>query len=147
MLKMQELIFILRSCNSSFELILLACFPSYQIKGCPIQIRLAWESSWVANQIGLHLKIVQTLDKFGVSWEAKSSHRTPDLLFDYAKNAESRGLKCLIASGWGAHLPGMAHIDFLARVWGSYQIKDFAGVDPLSIVQMYGYTNRNLRNR
>ena len=55
-------------------------------------------------------KSVQTLDKFGVS-EAKvvSAHRTPDLLFDYAKNAESRGLKCLIAgAGGAAHLPGMA---------------------------------------
>ena len=55
-------------------------------------------------------KSVQTLDKFGVSWEAKvvSAHRTPDLLFDYAKNAESRGLKCLIAgAGGAAHLPGM----------------------------------------
>ena len=51
------------------------------------------------------------LKKFGVSFEAKivSAHRTPDLLFEYAKTAEERGLKCIIAgAGGAAHLPGMA---------------------------------------
>ena len=50
------------------------------------------------------------LKKFGVSFEAKivSAHRTPDLLFEYAKTAEQRGLKCIIAgAGGAAHLPGM----------------------------------------
>ena len=86
-------------------------------------------------------KSVQTLDKFGVSWEAKvvSAHRTPDLLFDYAKNAESRGLKCLIAgAGGAAHLPGMAASMTSLPVLGvPIKSKTLQGVDSLlSIVQM-----------
>ena len=86
-------------------------------------------------------KSVQTLDKFGVSWEAKvvSAHRTPDLLFDYAKNAESRGLKCLIAgAGGAAHLPGMtASMTTLPVLGVPIKSKTLQGVDSLlSIVQM-----------
>ncbi|MEC8014243.1 MAG: 5-(carboxyamino)imidazole ribonucleotide mutase [Verrucomicrobiota bacterium] len=86
-------------------------------------------------------KSVQTLDKFGVSWEAKvvSAHRTPDLLFDYAKNAESRGLKCLIAgAGGAAHLPGMtASMTSLPVLGVPIKSKTLQGVDSLlSIVQM-----------
>lgn len=86
-------------------------------------------------------KSVQTLDKFGVSWEAKvvSAHRTPDLLFDYAKNAESRGLKCLIAgAGGAAHLPGMtASMTTLPVLGVPIKSKSLQGVDSLlSIVQM-----------
>ena len=86
-------------------------------------------------------KSVQTLDKFGVSWEAKvvSAHRTPDLLFDYATNAESRGLKCLIAgAGGAAHLPGMAASMTSLPVLGvPIKSKTLQGVDSLlSIVQM-----------
>ena len=86
-------------------------------------------------------KSVQTLDKFGVSWETKvvSAHRTPDLLFDYAKNAESRGLKCLIAgAGGAAHLPGMAASMTSLPVLGvPIKSKTLQGVDSLlSIVQM-----------
>ena len=86
-------------------------------------------------------KSVQTLEKFGVSWEAKvvSAHRTPDLLFDYAKNAESRGLKCLIAgAGGAAHLPGMtASMTTLPVLGVPIKSKTLQGVDSLlSIVQM-----------
>ena len=86
-------------------------------------------------------KSVQILEKFGVSWEAKvvSAHRTPDLLFDYAKNAESRGLKCLIAgAGGAAHLPGMAASMTSLPVLGvPIKSKTLQGVDSLlSIVQM-----------
>ena len=86
-------------------------------------------------------KSVQTLEKFGISWEAKvvSAHRTPDLLFDYAKNAESRGLKCLIAgAGGAAHLPGMAASMTSLPVLGvPIKSKTLQGVDSLlSIVQM-----------
>ena len=86
-------------------------------------------------------KSVQTLDKFGVSWEAKvvSAHRTPDLLFDYAKSAESRGLKCLIAgAGGAAHLPGMtASMTTLPVLGVPIKSKSLQGVDSLlSIVQM-----------
>src|SRR6056297_3316733 len=50
------------------------------------------------------------LEKLGVAYETKvvSAHRTPDLLFDYAKTAADRGLKVIIAgAGGAAHLPGM----------------------------------------
>ncbi|MDE2319117.1 MAG: 5-(carboxyamino)imidazole ribonucleotide mutase [Rhodospirillales bacterium] len=53
----------------------------------------------------------QMLEKLGVPYEAKvvSAHRTPERLFHYAKSAEARGLKIIIAgAGGAAHLPGMA---------------------------------------
>ena len=54
---------------------------------------------------------VQTLEHLGIPHEVRvvSAHRTPDLLFEYASTAESRGLEVLIAgAGGAAHLPGMA---------------------------------------
>lgn len=51
------------------------------------------------------------LDELGVPFELTivSAHRTPDRLFDYAKGAEQRGLRVIIAgAGGAAHLPGMA---------------------------------------
>ena len=53
----------------------------------------------------------QILDALGVPHETKvvSAHRTPDLLFEYAESAESRGIQVIIAgAGGAAHLPGMA---------------------------------------
>src|SRR5215217_3954718 len=53
---------------------------------------------------------VQTLESLGVPHEVRvvSAHRTPDLLFEYAGSAESRGLEVIIAgAGGAAHLPGM----------------------------------------
>lgn len=50
------------------------------------------------------------LKEFGISYEINivSAHRTPELMFDYAKNAHSRGIKVIIAgAGGAAHLPGM----------------------------------------
>jgi len=50
------------------------------------------------------------LKEFGISYEMNivSAHRTPELMFDYAKNAHKRGLKVIIAgAGGAAHLPGM----------------------------------------
>jgi 5-(carboxyamino)imidazole ribonucleotide mutase len=52
----------------------------------------------------------EMLDRFGVPHECKivSAHRTPDLLFEFAKAAESRGIEVIIAgAGGAAHLPGM----------------------------------------
>ena len=52
----------------------------------------------------------ETLDELGVVFETRvvSAHRTPDLLFEYASTAASRGLKVIIAgAGGAAHLPGM----------------------------------------
>ncbi len=53
----------------------------------------------------------ETLDALGIAHEAKvvSAHRTPDRLYAYAKGAQARGLKVVIAgAGGAAHLPGMA---------------------------------------
>ena len=86
-------------------------------------------------------KSTLTLDKFGVAWEAKvvSAHRTPELLYEYAKTAESRGLKCIIAgAGGAAHLPGMASSMTNLPVLGvPVKSRTLQGVDSLlSIVQM-----------
>ncbi len=83
------------------------------------------------------------LEKLGVAYEAKvvSAHRTPDLLFDYAKTAADRGLKVIIAgAGGAAHLPGMVASQTSLPVLGvPVQSKALNGLDSLlSIVQMPG---------
>ena len=83
------------------------------------------------------------LDRLGVPYEARvvSAHRTPDLLFEYAGSAESRGLKVIIAgAGGAAHLPGMAAAKTLLPVLGvPVESKMLHGIDSLlSIVQMPG---------
>src|SRR5436190_13534612 len=53
----------------------------------------------------------ETLDRLGIAHERRivSAHRTPDRLYEYAKAAQGRGLKAIIAgAGGAAHLPGMA---------------------------------------
>lgn len=91
-----------------------------------------WETMQHAHKI---------LHDFGIPHEVKivSAHRTPDRLFDYAKNAVGRGLKIIIAgAGGAAHLPGMAASMTPLPVLGvpveSHALK---GMDSLlSIVQM-----------
>jgi len=83
------------------------------------------------------------LEKLGVPYETKvvSAHRTPDLLFDYAKTASERGLKVIIAgAGGAAHLPGMVASQTSLPVLGvPVQSKALNGLDSLlSIVQMPG---------
>ena len=83
------------------------------------------------------------LDKLGVPYETRvvSAHRTPDLLFDYAKTASERGLKVIIAgAGGAAHLPGMVASQTALPVLGvPVQSKALNGLDSLlSIVQMPG---------
>ena len=68
-----------------------------------------------------------------------SAHRTPERLYDYAKTAARRGLKCIIAgAGGAAHLPGMAASMTRLPVLGvPVQSKALDGMDSLlSIVQM-----------
>ena len=82
-----------------------------------------------------------TLDQLGVAYEARvvSAHRTPDLLFEYAAEAEGRGLKVIIAgAGGAAHLPGMCAAKTTLPVLGvPVESKVLHGVDSLlSIVQM-----------
>ena len=84
-----------------------------------------------------------TLEQLGVPHEVRvvSAHRTPDLLFEYAGGAESRGLEVLIAgAGGAAHLPGMAAAKTVLPVLGvPVESAALKGVDSLlSIVQMPG---------
>lgn len=85
----------------------------------------------------------EALDALGVAYETKivSAHRTPDRLYDYAKAAKDRGLKCIIAgAGGAAHLPGMAAAMTPLPVFGvPVQSSMLSGKDSLlSIVQMPG---------
>ena len=83
----------------------------------------------------------RTLEEMGVPHEVRvvSAHRTPDLLFDYASSASSRGLEVIIAgAGGAAHLPGMCAAKTVLPVLGvPVESKALHGVDSLlSIVQM-----------
>ena len=81
------------------------------------------------------------LNDFGITFEPRviSAHRTPDLLFDYAEQAESRGIEVIIAgAGGAAHLPGMCAAKTTLPVLGvPVESALLKGVDSLlSIVQM-----------
>lgn len=83
----------------------------------------------------------ETLQRLAIACEVRvvSAHRTPDLLFQYAEQASSRGLKAIIAgAGGAAHLPGMLAAKTALPVLGvPVQSKVLNGVDSLlSIVQM-----------
>jgi 5-(carboxyamino)imidazole ribonucleotide mutase len=84
---------------------------------------------------------VEILREFQVPYEARvvSAHRTPDLLFEFASQAERRGLRVIIAgAGGAAHLPGMVASKTLVPVLGvPIPATMLQGVDSLlSIVQM-----------
>jgi 5-(carboxyamino)imidazole ribonucleotide mutase len=81
------------------------------------------------------------LEEFSVPHETKivSAHRTPDLLFEFAKAAESRGIEVIIAgAGGAAHLPGMCASQTVLPVLGvPVESKALKGLDSLlSIAQM-----------
>jgi 5-(carboxyamino)imidazole ribonucleotide mutase len=83
------------------------------------------------------------LDLLEVPYEVNvvSAHRTPDLLFDYAKSAQSRGLKVIIGgAGGAAHLPGMCASQTVLPVLGvPVKSRALNGIDSLlSIAQMPG---------
>ncbi|MCW5581416.1 MAG: 5-(carboxyamino)imidazole ribonucleotide mutase [Luteimonas sp.] len=83
------------------------------------------------------------LDALGIAHEVRvvSAHRTPDVLFDYAATAQSRGLRAIIAgAGGAAHLPGMLASKTAVPVLGvPVQSRALNGLDSLlSIVQMPG---------
>jgi 5-(carboxyamino)imidazole ribonucleotide mutase len=85
----------------------------------------------------------ETLEKLNVPYEVRvvSAHRTPDLLFEYASSAESRGIEVIIAgAGGAAHLPGMVAAKSALPVLGvPMESSILSGVDSLlSIVQMPG---------
>ncbi|MBQ9867590.1 MAG: 5-(carboxyamino)imidazole ribonucleotide mutase [Lachnospiraceae bacterium] len=86
-------------------------------------------------------KAAEILDEFGISFEMRiiSAHREPDVFFEYAKTAEERGVKVVIAgAGMAAHLPGMCAAIFPMPVIGiPMHTTSLGGKDSLySIVQM-----------
>ncbi|MBU0278981.1 MULTISPECIES: 5-(carboxyamino)imidazole ribonucleotide mutase [unclassified Gemella] len=81
------------------------------------------------------------LDEFGVDYHKQvvSAHRSPDLMYDFAKNAKDRGFNIIIAAAGGAaHLPGMvASLTTLPVIGVPIKSSNLSGVDSLySIVQM-----------
>src|SRR5437764_13044903 len=103
---------------------------------CTIGIIMGSQSDWETMQ-----HVAQTLDRLGISYEKRigSAHRTPERLYQYAKGAQKRGLKLIIAgAGGAAHLPGMAAALTALPVLGvPVESRTLRGVDSLlSIVQM-----------
>ncbi len=83
------------------------------------------------------------LIEFSIPYEVQviSAHRTPDLMFDFAKSASKKGIKVIIAgAGGAAHLPGMVSALTMIPVLGvPVQSKSLNGLDSLlSIAQMPG---------
>ena len=82
-----------------------------------------------------------TLDRLQIAYETRivSAHRTPERLYDYGRNARSRGLRVIIAgAGGAAHLPGMiAALTPLPVLGVPIESRALKGIDSLlSIVQM-----------
>jgi 5-(carboxyamino)imidazole ribonucleotide mutase len=106
--------------------------PSYPLVGIIMGSKSDWETMQHA---------AQTLEQLQVPHEVRvvSAHRTPDLLFAYAEEAEARGLEVIIAgAGGAAHLPGMTAAKTSLPVLGvPVESKSLRGLDSLlSIVQM-----------
>lgn len=83
----------------------------------------------------------EVLADLGIAHEVKvvSAHRTPDMMFDYARSARKRGLRVIIAgAGGAAHLPGMvASLTTLPVIGVPVESRALKGLDSLySIVQM-----------
>ncbi len=91
-------------------------------------------------------KAADMLEKFGIEYEMTiiSAHREPDVFFEYAKTAEEKGFKVIIAgAGMAAHLPGMCAAIFPMPVIGiPMHTTSLGGRDSLySIVQMPNFPN------
>jgi 5-(carboxyamino)imidazole ribonucleotide mutase len=101
-----------------------------------VAILMGSKSDWPTMQAASEM-----LDEFGVAHETKivSAHRTPDLLFEFGKSAESRGIEVIIAgAGGAAHLPGMCASQTVLPVLGvPVESRALKGLDSLlSIAQM-----------
>src|SRR5215467_2903197 len=101
-----------------------------------IGIIMGSQSDWETMQ-----HAAATLDRLGIGYETRivSAHRTPQRLYDYARSAQSRGLRLIIAgAGDAAHLPGMtAALTPLPVLGVPIESRTLKGVDSLlSIVQM-----------
>jgi 5-(carboxyamino)imidazole ribonucleotide mutase len=103
-----------------------------------VGILMGSKSDWETMQASTKI-----LDEFGVPNEAKvaSAHRSPDLVTEYVKSAESRGLEVIIAAaGLAAHLPGIVAAQTLLPVLGvPMHSNALGGLDALlAIAQMPG---------
>jgi 5-(carboxyamino)imidazole ribonucleotide mutase len=106
--------------------------PESLLVGVVMGSKSDWETMRHASEL---------LAQLGIAHESRvvSAHRTPERLFNYGREAESRGLELIIAgAGGAAHLPGMlAAITILPVLGVPVESKTLKGVDSLlSIVQM-----------
>ncbi len=110
--------------------------PKSKVQSPIVSIIMGSTSDWETMK-----NAADILGNFGVAHETKvvSAHRTPDLLFEFAKTAESRGIEVIIAgAGGAAHLPGMCASQTVLPVLGvPVKSRALSGIDSLlSIVQM-----------
>jgi 5-(carboxyamino)imidazole ribonucleotide mutase len=103
-----------------------------------VGILMGSKSDWETLRAAAEL-----LDQFGVPYESRvaSAHRSPELVAEYARSAESRGLEVIIAAaGLAAHLPGVvASLTLLPVLGVPIEGKALGGLDAiLSMVQMPG---------
>lgn len=101
-----------------------------------VSVIMGSQSDWTTMKFACDV-----LKEFNINYEKKiiSAHRTPDRLYKYAKNAQKRKIKVIIAgAGGAAHLPGMVASKTLLPVIGVPIISEaLSGIDSLySIVQM-----------
>jgi len=101
-----------------------------------VAIIMGSDSDWPVME-----EAAKVLDTFEISYSAEvvSAHRMPEEMFDFAKNAASKGYKVIIAgAGGAAHLPGMvASLTTLPVIGVPISLKNLDGMDSLlSIVQM-----------
>ncbi|WP_180538977.1 5-(carboxyamino)imidazole ribonucleotide mutase [Nevskia soli] len=104
--------------------------------GISVGLIMGGKSDWETMQAASHV-----LTDFGVSHECRvvSAHRTPEMMFEYARSAEERGIQVIIAgAGGAAHLPGMvASLTLLPVIGVPVQSRALHGIDSLlSIAQM-----------
>src|SRR5271165_5362335 len=104
--------------------------------GRAVGIIMGSQSDWETMQ-----HAASVLDRLAIGYETRivSAHRTPERLYEYARNARSRGLRAIIAgAGGAAHLPGMvAALTPLPVLGVPIESRALKGVDSLlSIVQM-----------
>ena len=107
-----------------------------RMKNVLVSVIMGSASDWEVMK-----RAAEILDQLGIAYEKKviSAHRTPDLMVDYAKRADSRGVEVIIAgAGGAAHLPGMvASLTPLPVIGVPVPSSPLSGVDALySIVQM-----------
>ena len=101
-----------------------------------VSLIMGSDSDWSVMQAAAEM-----LERFGVRYEKRiiSAHRTPDLMMEFSRSAEARGIACIIAgAGGAAHLPGMVASMTTVPVLGVPVVgKHLDGQDSLySIVQM-----------